>query len=385
MKEDTVRIVKDVQEQCIQSLVDLSANFNSGVDLIRNKFQAIMRAEHEERLQDQQLQHENSEVLQGRSNRHCEDINELFVKYRAVRDQGNNLDEVQRVINHWLGLAHDCLCKCPPNNVLPPLSCHPFPTAPKPISASPDRPNSGLSYASVPIEGEDVGPSSSTSGPASSDPGFIPFHPAVIASSNPTTVSVSDDVVPPTSKVQVETPSPFTAQEDELIAMELEDRLMREETERRMNELGRSCPGGVRQSRVCLRKSVNPYPHKMALGKWSSKHAIESCKRRSVEQGGQRGRPFILPGERCNPADYGRRGGGSSGAAESVTLLPAFDATSSSSRSSGLEHNKQGSHRGPISVGESPESSLGLGGSGSDHGGGRGPVLGAAESGCCRV
>ena len=43
MKEDTIRIVKDVQDQCIQSLVDLSANFNSGVDLIRNEFQAIMR------------------------------------------------------------------------------------------------------------------------------------------------------------------------------------------------------------------------------------------------------------------------------------------------------------------------------------------------------
>ena len=84
MKEDTVCIVKDVQEQCIQSLVDLSANFNSGVDLIRNEFQAIMRAEREERLQDQQLQHENSEVLQGGYNRHREDINELFVKYRAV-------------------------------------------------------------------------------------------------------------------------------------------------------------------------------------------------------------------------------------------------------------------------------------------------------------
>ena len=118
MKEDTIRIVKDVQDQCIQSLMDLSVNFNSAVDLIRNKFQAIMRAEREERLQDQQLQHENSEVLQGRSNRHREDINELFVKYRAVRDQGNDLDEVQRVTNHWLGLAHNRLCKCPPNNVL---------------------------------------------------------------------------------------------------------------------------------------------------------------------------------------------------------------------------------------------------------------------------
>ena len=29
MKEDTVRIVKDVQEQCIQLLVDLSANLTA--------------------------------------------------------------------------------------------------------------------------------------------------------------------------------------------------------------------------------------------------------------------------------------------------------------------------------------------------------------------
>ena len=248
MKEDTIQIVKGVQDQCIQSLMDLSVNFNSGVDLIRNKFQAIMRAEREERLQDhEQLQHENSEVLQGRSNRHREDINELFVKYRSVRDQGNDLDEVQRITNHWLGLAHDRLCKCPPNNVLPPLSCRPFPTAPDPISASPDHPNSGLSYASIPIEGEDIGPGASTSGPLSSDPGFIPFHPAVIASSNPTTVSSSDSAVPPVSEVQVETPSPFSAQEEELIAMEEEDRIMREDLERRMNAPGRARPGGVRQ------------------------------------------------------------------------------------------------------------------------------------------
>ena len=333
MKEDTIRIVKDVQDQCIQLLVDLSANFNSAVDLIHNKFQAIMRAEREERLQDQQLQRENSEVLQGGSNRHCEDINKLFVKYWAVRDQGNDLNEVQRVTDHWLGLAHDRLCKCPPNNVLPPLSRRPFPTAPEPISASPDCSNSGLSYTSVPIEGEDIGPGSLTGGPTSSDPGFILFHPAVIASSNPTTVSSSDSAVPPVSEGQVETPSPLTAQEDELITMELEDRLMREETERRMNELGRSCPGGVCQGRVCLRMSVNPYPHKMAIGKWSSQHATKSRKHRSVKQGGQRGRPFILPGEHCNPANYGRRGGGSSGAAEGVALLPAFDATSSSSMS----------------------------------------------------
>ena len=242
-----------------------------------------------------------------------------------------------------------------------------------------------MSYASVPIEGEDVVPGSSTSGPTSSDLGFIPFHPAVIASSNPTTVSVSDDIVPPTSEVQVETPSPFTAQEDELIAMELEDRLMREETKRRMNASGRSRPGGVRQGRVRLRMSVNPYPHKMALGKWSSQHAIESRKRRSVEQGGRRGQPFILPGERCNPADYGRRGGGPSGAAEGSTLLPAFDATSSSSSGSRLGCDEQESHWRSTGVGESPESSLGLGGSGSDHGGGGGPVLGAAELGCCRA
>ena len=176
MKEDTIWIVKDIQENCIQSLIDLSTNFNSAVDLIWNKFQAVMRAEREERLQDQQLQHENSEVLQGRSNRHREDINELFVKYQKVRDQGNDLNEVQRVTNHWLGLAHDHLCKCPPNNVLPPISRRPFPTAPEPIAASPDQSNSGLSYATVPIEGEDVSPGSSTSGPLSSDPGFVPFH-----------------------------------------------------------------------------------------------------------------------------------------------------------------------------------------------------------------
>ena len=343
-----------------------------------------MRVEREERLQDQQLQHENSEVLQGRSNRHREDINELFVKYRAVRDQGNDLDEVQRVINHWLGLAHDRLCKCPPNNVLPPLSRRPFPTAPEPISASPDRPNSRLSYASVPIEGEDREPAPLSSGPLSSNPGFIPFHPVVVASSNPTTVSASDSVDPPFSEGHVEAPSPFTVQEDELIVMEEEDRIMREDLERRMNAPGRVRPGGVRQSQFHA-KSVNPYPHKMALGQWSSQHALESRKRRSVQQGGRRGRPFILPGERCNPADYGRRGRGPSGAAGSATLLPAFDATRSSSSSSGLEHNKQGSHQGPISVGESPESSLGLGVSGSNHGRGRGPILGAAESGCCRA
>ena len=81
MKEDTIQIVKDVQDQCIQSLVDLSTNFNSAVDLIQSEFQAVMRAEREERLQDQQLQHENSEVLQEWSNHHREDINELFAKH----------------------------------------------------------------------------------------------------------------------------------------------------------------------------------------------------------------------------------------------------------------------------------------------------------------
>ena len=177
MKEDTVRIVKDVQEQCIQSLVDLSANFNSGVDLIRNEFQAIMRAEREERMQDQQLQHENSVVLQGRCDRHHKDINDLFGRYRRVRDQGNDLDEVQRVTNHWLGLVHDRLCKCPPDNTLPPISQRPFPVPPSdPIVASPTRSSSGLSYADVPIQGEDVDVGDSTSGP-SSEPGFVPFAP----------------------------------------------------------------------------------------------------------------------------------------------------------------------------------------------------------------
>ena len=126
------------------------------------------------------------------------------MKYRTVRDQGNDLDEVQLVTNHWLGLASDRLCKCPPNNVLPPITCCPFPTAPEPISASPDRSNSGLSYAMVPIEGEDVGPGSSTSSPSSSDLGFIPFHPSVPSSSNPTT----HDMV----EYGQETPSPLTIQ-----------------------------------------------------------------------------------------------------------------------------------------------------------------------------
>ena len=246
MKEDTIRIVKDVQDQCIQSLVDLSANFNSAVDLIQNEFQAIMRAEREERLQDQQLQHENSVVLQGCCDRHCEDINDLFGRYRRVRDQGNNLDEVQRVTNHWLGLVHDRLCKCLPNNTLPPISQRPFPVPPSdPIVASPERSSSGLSYAGVPIQGEDINVGASTSGP-SSEPGFVPFHPAVVVSSNPTSVSSSDSVIPPVSEVHVETPSPFTVQEEELIEMEEEDRIMREDLERRMNAPGRARPGGVR-------------------------------------------------------------------------------------------------------------------------------------------
>ena len=156
MKEETLGLVKGVQESCIELLTDLAANFNSALDLVQNEFQAVTRAEREVRLQDQQLQHKNSEILQGRSNRHQEDINELFVKYCWIRDQGNDLDKVQRVTNHWLGLAHDHLCKCPPNNVLPPITHHPFPTAPEPIVALPSRSNSGLSYAMVLIEGKGV-------------------------------------------------------------------------------------------------------------------------------------------------------------------------------------------------------------------------------------
>ena len=336
-----------------------------------------MRAEQEERLQDQQLQHENSEVLQGRSNRHREDINELFVKYRKIRDQGNNLDEVQRITNHWLGLAHDCLCKCPPNNVLPPISRCPFPTAPEPIAASPDQSNSGLSYATVPIEGEDAIPSSSTSGPSSSDPGFIPFHPSVPSSSNPTTHD--------TAEYDQETPSPLTIQEEELIALEEEDRIMQEDLERRMDAPGRTCPGGVRQGHFRASMSVNLYPHKMALGDWSSQHAAESHKRRSIQQGGQRGRPFVIPGVCSNKADDSGAGGGSSGAAEKITLLPTFNPSGVAGSSLRSEHDKQGSHWGSISIGEPSESSMGLGGSGADHGRGGGPVLGASESRCCRA
>ena len=222
-------------------------------------------------------------------------------------------------------------------------------------------------------------------GPSSSDPGFIPFHPVISASSNPTTVSLSKTVVPPVSEGQEETPSPFTIQEEEFITLELEDRLMREETERRMNAPGRVRPGGVRQGRVRLHMSVNPYPHKMALGKWSSQHAAESQKHRSIKQGGRGGRPFVIPGDRGNEADDSRRGGGSSDSAESVALLPAFDPTSTAGCSLGSEHNEQGSHRGSLGLGEPLESSMGLGGAGANHGGGGGPVLGASELRCCRV
>ena len=86
--------------------------------------------------------------------------------------------------------------------------------------------------------------------------------------------------------------------------MEVEDHLMREENERRMNAPGRSRPGGVRQGRFHLRKTVEPYPHKMALGDWSKQHAEQFRKKRSIQSGGRRGQPYILPGDSCNPADY---------------------------------------------------------------------------------
>ena len=72
----------------------------------------------------------------------------------------------------------------------------------------------------MPIQGEDVEVGASTSGP-SSEPGFVPFAPSVPSSSIPTTTEEA-----PRSQ---ETPSPFTVQEDELIAMEEEDRIMRED------------------------------------------------------------------------------------------------------------------------------------------------------------
>ena len=325
------------------SVIDLLENFNSALDLVCNEFQAVMRAEREERLQDQQLQHKNSEVLQGRSNPYCEDINELFVKYHKIRDQGNDLDKVQHVTNHWLGLAHDCLCKCPPNNILPLISCRPFPTAPEPIKASHDWSNSGLSYATVPIKGEDVVPGSSTSGLSSSDPGFILFHLSVPSSSNLTTHD--------TAEYDQETPSLLTIQEEELIELELEDCLMREDAERRMNAPGRTHPGGVHQGRIRLSMSVNLYPHKKALGEWSFQHTTESRKRRSVQQGGQRGQPFIIPGVRGDQADDSGRGGATSSAAEkAVWLLSAFDPsrTAGSSLRSGCD--EQGSGLGPVGL-----------------------------------
>ena len=72
------------------------------------------------------------------------------------------------------------------------------------------------------------------------------------------------------------TPSPLTIQEEELIALELEDHLMREDTKKRINAPGRTRPGGVHQGCICLSKSVNWYPHKKALGEWSSQHAATS-------------------------------------------------------------------------------------------------------------
>ena len=60
---------------------------------------------------------------------------------------------------------------------------------------------------------------------------------------------------------------------------------MREDAEQRMNAPGRSHPGGVRQGCVCPHMSMYPYPNKMALGKWSSQHAAESRKHRSIQQG----------------------------------------------------------------------------------------------------
>ena len=253
------------------------------------------------------------------------------------------------------------------------------------LLALPSRPSSGLSYATVPIEGEGVDHNASTSGPSSSDPGFIPFHPVVVASSNPTTVFLSGSVVPPISEGQEETPSPFTAQEDELITMEPEDRLMREETERRMNAPGRSRPGGVHQGRFHLHKTVEPYPHTMALGDWSKQHAERFRKTRSIQSGGRRGQSFVVPRDRSDQADNSGRGGGPSGSAERIALLPAFDPSNTAGSSSGPGRDEQGSHRGSVGVGEPVESLMGLGGSGADHRRGGGPVLGAAESRCCQA
>ena len=74
MKEDTICMVKGVQDTCSEMLADVVGNFNSGIALARSEFEAIMRAEREERIQDQALQHSNSEVLQGRCDHHREDI-----------------------------------------------------------------------------------------------------------------------------------------------------------------------------------------------------------------------------------------------------------------------------------------------------------------------
>ena len=154
---------------------------------------------------------------------------------------------------------------------------------------------------------------------------------------------------------------------------------MREDLERRRNAPGSTRPGGVRQGQFLASKSINPYPHTMALGQWSSQHTTEFRKRRSVKQGGRRGRPVIVPGNRGDQADNSGGGGGSSGAAEKVALLPAFDSSNTTSSNSGSGCDQQGGHRGSIGLGEPSGSSMGLGSSGADYGGGRGPVLGASE------
>ena len=57
MKTETLGVIKGVQDTCAGALSDLAENFNSGIALARSSFEVVMRAEREERIQDQELQH----------------------------------------------------------------------------------------------------------------------------------------------------------------------------------------------------------------------------------------------------------------------------------------------------------------------------------------
>ena len=179
-----------------------------------------------------------------------------------------------------------------------------------------------------------------------------------------------------------ETPSPFTIQEEELIALEEEDRLMREDPEHRMNVPGRTQPGGVCQGRSRASKSINPYPYKMALGQWSSQHAAKF--QADTKRNRRRGQPIVVPGKCGDKANNtGGRGGAASGSTkEDICLLPAFSPQRTAGGSLETRSDKQGSSLGSLGSGEHAAARVGTGGPGSNLNGGGGQTLGASCEGC---